>query len=275
MRILLLSDYPPLFQALQHEAARYSGLEIQRVDPSTEVLTLPDFQFLLLDPMGRQAEAGLDAAAPQQQDLWQQRLPLLTELCSLREAQLLLLSSDQVFAPQQQSVSELDTPLGDTPIARFLLELENLTAQLPQSLILRIPPLLSSQPDGGLQRLIDRCHQHLAPANLDYRGLQPLDDLARVLLGILLQADAGARAWGLYHYAGSEPVSQTELMHTLARYLKAEPYPADPSGTMRQGMNTQHLLETFGVHPRAWRTRLPDLLIQLHAIPPPNPASEP
>lgn len=274
MRILLLSDYPPLFQALQHEAARYSGLEILRVDPSTEVLTLPDFQFLLLDPMGRHAEAGLDSS-PQQQDLWRQRLPQLTELCSLREAQLLLLSSDQVFSPQQQAVGERDTPQGETATAQFLLELETLAAQLPQSLILRIPPLLSSRPDGGLQQLIHRCHQHAAPDNLDYRGLQPLDDLARVLLGILLQADAGARAWGLYHYAGSEPVSQTELMHTLARYLKVEPYPADSSGTARQGMNTQHLLETFGVHPRAWRARLPDLLAQLNALPPPDPKPEP
>jgi dTDP-4-dehydrorhamnose reductase len=56
-------------------------------------------------------------------------------------------------------------------------------------------------------------------------------------------------------------------MHTLARQLGTPPYPADHSGTNRHGMNTQHLLETFGVHPRAWRASLPALLEELNELP--------
>lgn len=263
MRILLISDYPALFAALEQEATRYSGLEIRQAKPDTEALTFPDFHFLILAPLGQCSEVGM-AADQSQLDFWLEKIDALTELCSLREAQLLLLSSDQVFAADQQGVSELDTPENQSSTAHKLLELESRVASYDRSILLRIPPLLSATPGGGLDQLVQRCRQHKAPENVDYRGLQPLDDLARVLLGILLQIDAGAHAWGLYHYAGSEPVSQTELLHTLARYLKIEPYPADPSGTTRQGMNTQHLLETFGVHPRAWRARLPELLEQLN-----------
>lgn len=262
MRILLLSDYKALFEALQQEAQRYSGLDIFQVSPDTELLTLPDFQFLLLAPLGESGEIGLQPDL-QRLAFWSSRLPALTELCELRQAHLLLLSSDMVFAPEQQAVSELDVAACGSDAAQQLLNIENQVAALANSIILRTPPHLSNSPDGGLHQMVNRCRRHEAPDNIDYRGLQPLDDIARVLLGILLQIDSGAQAAGLYHYAGSEPVSQTELMHTLARYLKVEPYPADPSGTTRQGMNTMHLLETFGVHPRAWRARLPELLEQL------------
>ncbi|SFX40895.1 sugar nucleotide-binding protein [Marinospirillum alkaliphilum] len=262
MRILLLSDYKALYEALQQEALRYSGLEILQVSPDTELLTLPDFQFLLLAPLGESGEVGLQPDL-QRLAFWDQRLAALTELCELRQAHLLLLSSDLVFTPDQQAVSELDPANGTSDAAKKLLSIESQAASLNNAIILRTPPSLSNSQSGGLSCMVERCHKHKTPENVDYRGLQPLDDIARVMLGILLQIDAGAQAWGLYHYAGSEPVSQMELMHTLARYLKVTPYPADPSGTTRQGMNTSHLLETFGVHPRAWRARLPELLEQL------------
>ena len=269
MRILFLSDYAALYQALQQEAERYPCLELLHADAQTQPLALPDFDFLVVTPLGMHAEAGLNPRA-EQLDLWTERLPQLVDLCTSRQARLLLLSSDLVFSRDQQGVCELDTPHNTDPLALGLLHLETLAATDPSSLILRTPPLLSAAAEGGLAQLITRCHRHHAPDNLDYRGLQSVDDLARVLLGICLQVDAGAQASGVYHYAGSEPVSQTELLHTLARHLNTPAYPADPSGTNRQGMNTQHLLETFGVHPRAWRSSLPALLEKLDGQPKPH-----
>lgn len=259
MRLLFLSDYQALFQALEEEAQRYSGLDIQRTDSQTQPLALPDFDFLLLAPLGVGGEVG---CKPDVSNLnfWLDKLPQLIELCSSRNACLLVVSSDLVFMPDQQAVSEQDQPENTSELARQLLTLESLAATCKQSIILRTPPLLSKAPGSGLARLIGHCKEHKAPEDIDYRGLQDLQDLARVLLGMALQLDAGAVATGLYHYAGSEPVSQTELMHTLARYLGTPAYPADHSGTNRHGMNTQHLLETFGVHPRAWRASLPALL---------------
>ncbi|WP_114416728.1 sugar nucleotide-binding protein [Marinospirillum perlucidum] len=262
MRILFLSDYQPLYQALEEEAQRYSELEILSTDAQTQPLALPDFDFLLLAPLGHSGEVSLEPDYSQLK-FWQEKLPQLLELSASRQAQLLLISSDRVFSPEQQAVSEQDPTLAEDQLALRLLELEQAAGSYPQSIILRTPPLLSSSLQGGLAQLIERCKKHQAPDDIDYRGLQPLDDLARVLLGIALQLDSGAQAHGIYHYAGSEPVSQTELMHTLARYLNTPSYPGDLSGTTRQGMNTQHLLETFGVHPRAWRASLPDLLEKL------------
>lgn len=266
MRILFLSGYSALLEALEKEAQRYPDLDILSASAQTQPLVLPDFDFLIVIPLGASAEVGCTPCC-EQLLFWQERLLQLVELCSLRQARLILVSSDSVFAREQLGVSELDRPASTQPWALQQLALEAQAAQNKQNLLLRIPPLLSSDPEGGLARLVSRCRQHQAPDDLDYRGLQPVDDLARVLLGICLQLDAGAQASGIYHYAGTEPVSQTELMHTLARYLQTPAYPADPSGTNRQGINSQHLLETFGIHPRSWRSRLPVLLEELNALP--------
>lgn len=265
MRILFLSDYQALSQALQDGAEAYSNLAIQVSSATTQPLALPDFDYLLLAPLGLSGEAGLTPCL-EALAFWKAQLPQLVELCIARDACLLMVSSDSVFSSQQQAVSELDTPESSHPLAYDLLELESLVAGCKQHIILRTPPLLSASSEGGLAKLIQACIEHRAPEDIDYRGLQTLEDLSRVLLGIALQLDAGAQATGIYHYAGSEPVSQTELMHTLARLLETQPYPADHSGTNRQGMNTQHILETFGVHPRAWRASLPALVEKLNAV---------
>jgi len=264
MRILLYSDYPALLEALQNESCHYSDLDVIQAHPDTEALTLPDFQFMILAPLGSTTEAGATSCTASQLDFWQEKIAALVELCSLRQAQLLLISSDLVFSPEQLNVSELDSPSNTSLLAKSLLELEKKVAELPQSIILRTAPSLSSSISGGLAELVANCKTRKPAEAVTYRGLQPLDDLARILLGIMLQIDAGAKAWGLYHYAGNEPVTQSELYSTLARYLNIEPYTTDIPTTSQQNMSSQHLLETFGVHPRAWREKLPELLEQLN-----------
>ncbi|GLR64799.1 sugar nucleotide-binding protein [Marinospirillum insulare] len=263
MRILLYSDYPALLEALQNESRRYSGLEIIQAHPETEALTLPDFQFMLLAPLGTTAEAGAPSCTSNQLDLWQEKVSALVELCSLRQAQIILISSDLVFSPEQLNISELDSPSNTSLLAKSLLDIESKVAELPKSIILRTAPSLSASCTGGLAQLIARCKAYKPAETLAYRGLQPLDDLARVLLGIILQIDAGAKAWGLYHYAGNEAVTQDELCSTLAGYLNIEDYPK-ASSSSHKSMSSQHLLDTFGVHPRAWREKLPKLVEQLN-----------
>lgn len=264
MRILLYSDYPALLEALQDESRRYSGLDVIQAHPETEVLTLPDFQFMLLAPLSNTTEAGATSCTASQLDLWQEKITALVELCSLRQAQLILISSDLVFSPEQLNVSELDSPSSPSLLAKSLLELESKVAELPQSIILRTAPNLSSSINGGLAQLLTNCKTGMPAEAVTYRGLQPLDDLARILLSIILQIDAGAKAWGLYHYAGSEPVTQSELYSTLARYLNLEAQVTTTPAASKASMTSQHLLDTFGVHPRAWREKLPELLEQLN-----------
>ena len=279
MRILLYSDYPALFQALQEEAGRYSGIEILQACPNTELLTLPDFQFMILAPLVDTAEAGATLCSAATLNTWQDKIKALIELCNLREAQLLLISSDLVFMPDQHVSSELDSPSNTSDLAKALLKLEKKVAAHNQSIILRTTPSLSASPQGGLAKLVASCLANESPNTvidadkISYRGLQPLNDLARVLLGILLQVAAGAKAWGLYHYAGNEPVTQRELLNTLARYLnidacqniEASQSPDIKSPFVNQpSMSSQRLLNTFGVHPRAWREKLPELLEQLN-----------
>lgn len=271
MRILLYSDYPALFEALQEESKHYSGITLLQASPDTEILTLPDFQFLLLAPLAESTEVYTTPLFANQLDTWQEKIADLVELCHLRQSQLLLISSDLVFTPSQLIANELDAPENTTPLATSLLALEKITAQLPQSVILRLPPSLSAAPEGGLAQLIAHCKaKELATqaAQINYRGLQPLDDVARILLSMALQVEAGAEASGIYHYAGSEPVSQSELLATLTRLLKLEADSAitttnQISSSIRPSLSTQRLLDAFGIHPRAWREKLPKLLEQL------------
>ncbi len=268
MRILLYSDYPALLEALQEESKRYSGIELFQANPNTEILTLPDFQFLLLAPLAETTEVGATPCTTHQLDLWQQKISDLVELCHLREAQLTLISSDLVFSTTQTTINELDLPECTSPLAKSLLQIEKTVASLPQSIILRTPPSLSNAPKGGLAQLLARCKAKQTPENIHYRGLQPLDDLARILLSIILQLDAGAQASGLFHYAGSSAVNQNQLFAAIKRSLKLESnidnINSDEALNQQLTLSTQHLLETFGIHPRAWQEKLPALLEQLN-----------
>lgn len=265
MRILLYSDYPALFEALQEESKHYSGLEVIQSHPATELLTLPDFKFMLLAPLAASAEVGASPCSVSQLDVWHEKIEALTELCSLRQTQLILLSSDLVFSADQQIVNELDAPTNTSALAKSLLKLEKKVAELPHSIILRTPPSLSAAPNSGLATLLNHCKQNQPAESINYRGLQPLDDLARVLLGIILQIDAGAQAWGLYHYAGSEAISQQGLLDVLAAYLDASDTQQELKKPLLNQLSlpSQQLLENFGIHPRAWRKKLPELLEQL------------
>ena len=238
MRILLYSDYPALFNALQEESKRYTGIELLQVNPSTEILTLPDFNFLVLAPLAASHELGATPCNASQLDAWQEKTTALVDLCRLRQSQLTLLSSAGVFSHHQTSASELDTPDSVTPLAKSLLMLEKTVAQLPQAIILRTPPSLNAEI--GVRANLKT--QIVSDPN--FRGTQPLSDLARVLLGIWLQLDAGAKASGLFHYAGSGALSDAALLEPLS-------------------LTTQHIMNVFGIHPRAWREGLPALLESL------------
>lgn len=264
MRILLYSDYPALLEALQEESKHYSGIELFQANPDTEILTLPDFQFLLLAPLAETMEVGATPCTANQLNTWQQKVSDLVELCSLRQAQLILISSDLVFSTTQTNVNELDTPANTSLLAKSLLQLEKTVATMPQSIILRTTPNLSSTPKGGLAQILARCKAKQAPENIHYRGLQPLDDLARILLGIILQLDAGAQASGLFHYAGSGAINQSELFANIKCSLRLESDTNKEIHNQELTLSTQHLLETFGIHPRAWQEKLPALLEQLN-----------
>ena len=245
MRILLYSDYPALFNALQEESKRYTGIELLQVNPSTEILTLPDFNFLVLAPLAASHELGATPCNASQLDAWQEKTTALVDLCALRQSQLTLLSSAGVFSHHQTSASELDTPDSVTPLAKSLLMLEKTVAQLPQAIILRTPPSLNAEiVEIGVRANLKT--QIVSDPNFaaNFRGTQPLSDLARVLLGIWLQLDAGAKASGLFHYAGSGALSDAALLEPLS-------------------LTTQHIMNVFGIHPRAWREGLPALLESL------------
>ncbi|ODC04618.1 hypothetical protein BFW38_14875 [Terasakiispira papahanaumokuakeensis] len=267
MHIGVLSEYPALVSALSQAAASDNTVQVSRVGPGDD---WPEgLTHLMLAPLGPTQEVGM-TTDHHGLEWWQPQLPELVAEAKARQVALVLLSSDQVLAPDQWGVDEHIEPVGETPVAQGLRQVEDAVGQSEHALILRVPPILSAHPNGGLARLVSACLSQPAPEapvqGAHYRGLQSLDDVARVLLGMLQQLDCGAEAWGIYHYAGTEPVSHQEFMHTLAQQLDIKGYPGDPTDSGLMGLNCQHIMGTFGVHQRTWRAILPELLIQLGAL---------
>lgn len=260
MRLLLLSDYTALCQAFRDEGKRYACLDLQQLSPQTHPLALPDFDFVLVSPLEQDGEI---ACQVDQQRLafWQQQLPAIIHLCRLRNSALLLLSSDQVFTHQPQPVSEQDSPDALSSMAQALIDMEIMAASLPRSVILRTTPLLSATPAGGLDQLSRLLReQQPLPENRPYRGLTPLDDLARVLLSLALQLDANANRWGLFHYSGINPLWLHQLLARIAEYRGYPLLAAPEEQPLPAGLPVRHLMESFGIHPRPWAERLPALL---------------
>lgn len=266
MRIVVYADYPELFTSLQQEAERYSELDLTQVSSQVAVANLPEFDFLLLAPLGRFNDVGAPCIPSAQLDLWQKKMPALGDLCLSKPALVFLLSSDRVFASSQQAVSELDMPSNSEDVALQLLDLEKQVAALHESIILRTPPSLNAAAGGGLGLLL-QASQAGQEFTQEYRGLQTLDDLARVILGVMLQVDAGAQARGVYHYAGLGPISQADLAAKINPDLAALAVktPSAVAAKQLSGFSSQHLLNTFGVHPRSWQEKLPNLLEELYA----------
>lgn len=253
MHILVYTNHPTFVHELQTDAQRYTGLKFTQADITTTNLNFTGYNFIILAPVLWHLEAGLDNTKLKL-EAWLSNIHQLIETCQHEQIPVLLLSSDLVFASQQTVIEEVDTPNNSLPLAQELIQLEKAVALFHKSLILRIPPCLSSAPKGGLAQLL----ASQSTQAIFYRGLQTLDDLARVLLGIILQIDAGAQAWGLYHYAGLGACDQATLLSLVQGSVLTKP------SFSPINMPCEHLLANFGVHPRSWQQKIPQLLEQLH-----------
>lgn len=176
------------------------------------------------------------------------------------------------------------------PMAAALQKLVDLEHSVRQQwhrhLIMRISALFGSEGDGML--VPDQLMRWLAGDAVmadDHLFLAPLpvDALARALVGMVLQLDNGADAWGTYHLSGREPVSQFEfaaavlaslqqsVMPEAIRTLSASPLVVDGDGrTVRRILGCQKILMTFGIHQTEWRESLAHHVrcwLALHNIP--------
>lgn len=150
-------------------------------------------------------------------------LPLaFAEHARTKNMAMLQLSSAYIFDGRKQS-AYISTNPGQpfSQLGCWQWECEQaIRALLPRHLILRSGWML--------ERFVRLLLQHCGdpePVALSsrYRGQPvPLNDLARVITGVLQQVDCGAEVWGTYQYAAAEEISLYEMGLAIASHLEPE-----------------------------------------------------
>lgn len=201
----------------------------------------------------------------------------LAKQCGQRAIILFQPSSYRVFGGTRiTAYTENDEPLPISELGQALWQIEQIVAeQCAKHILVRFGWLLDYSVDGKVGRLLKRAEAtkeiYLAD---DRRGNPtPVDDAARVILGILQQIDCNVCLWGTYHYGGMEATSslawgQVALMearhydNNITENILAKPHTDFPDATIEPQYSVlacKKILYTFGIKQRAWRAVIPEL----------------
>jgi dTDP-4-dehydrorhamnose reductase len=157
----------------------------------------------------------------------------LARLANHLGARLIHLSTEQVFDGQEAPYAPTDTPL---PLhlygqQKLLAEREVLAAARKSSVVLRLPLLTGNSPGGHRAPhealLHDLAEGKLSPQWTDVvRQPASTANVARLIGELILRPNLN----GLFHWAGTEPVTRAELsQRTWARFSDQPfPWPTEP-----------------------------------------------
>lgn len=202
-------------------------------------------------------------------------LTLLADACKAADIPLLHLSSVLVFdgdksAPYQEGDAE--APFDAFGEAMLQLE-EAVVAAGGRFVILRTSSIFSNTGDNLLTQIIRLAEQRKTLVfDPSLNGCPTCaNDVARVIIAILLQLRCGADSWGIYHYTSSDVTSGyqfAEAVLAIASQFDRELHLEHVQLEERAVENPEHLqidpvvvachklLNTFGIKQRPWRSQL-------------------
>lgn len=208
--------------------------------------------------------------------------------CQRLDMMLVWCVGHQLFEQDHEHLlNEDEQPQPMAAALQKLAELEHsIRQQWHRHVIMRTSELFGNNGEGMLvpDQLAHWLNSDVVVAD-DHLFLAPLpvDALARAVVGMVLQLDNGADAWGTYHLSGREPVSQFEFASAVfaslqqsaapdaLQALSASPLCVDGYGrTVRRILGCQKILMTFGIHQTEWREALTHHVrcwLTLHNIP--------
>jgi dTDP-4-dehydrorhamnose reductase len=257
--------------SLRHEAIEtswLSGLEWWAAEWKAALAEfVPDFVINLAPPA-----RGLDAATIKR---YRKVLVQLAEACSVADIPLLHLSSVLVFdgdksAPYQEGDAEAPYDA----VGESCLQLEEaVAANARRFVILRTASVFSSSGDNLLTQIIRLAEQRKTLVfDPSLAGCPTCaDDVARVIIAIVLQLHCGADSWGIYHYTSSDVTSGYQFAEAVLavasqfdRELHLEHVRLEERAVERPEhlqidpivVACQKLLNTFGIKQRPWRSQL-------------------
>lgn len=197
----------------------------------------------------------------------------LADCCARQRAALIHISTYRVFDGEKKDpYTEKDTPnpAGVLATSRWQAE-QQIHQRCQRHLILRFSWVISEHRNNLLRYLLNQITQKKEVTVVsDQLGCPtPAEDAARVIVALLQQISCGADAWGTYHYAGAEPVSENSFAEMVIaeasqhrplsiRKLKMDKV-SDREGIQppaNASLSCSKILNTFGVHNRPWRNTL-------------------
>lgn len=202
----------------------------------------------------------------------------LAQVCDHLHVPLVQLSSAAVFSGTKKlAYSEQDSPDPAGVYGRTQLAGEQaISATAPRHVILRAGWLFGAGCDELLRQWLTtvRDEDGVLQARRCRFNPTPVDDLARVLLAVMLQVDCDARVWGTYHYGAVESRSESEFIREFIRvaahhdesiyalldHLSVTARTPEPPLAANTTLTGKKIFDTFGIKQRSWHGALQNLV---------------
>ena len=193
---------------------------------------------------------------------------------------LIFMSTGAVFDAIKRPVNEEETCQASSDYGKFYAGLESLIVRkLRKHIILRTTWWFSAVGDNFLSEVINHASANeLISVNSAAKGCPTAEqDIARVVIAILLQMDVGAENWGIYHYVSADTALGFQFMEAIVAqasqfdshinpkqlHFEHNEHPQSAFYFEPVVLQCQKLLNNFGIHQRAWRSYLP-ATVKLH-----------
>lgn len=277
MKLLILDAGHCLSLALAREASRRTDTELlieQGIIITASHLEVIAPDAVIIPPLAHPLRMA-PAAVMEHADAVEACL----DACLVQNVALVWCVSDQLYE------EGLDVPIDehvvpaprDECLRRLVQTGDRIRAEFKRHLLVRLGPLFALEGSHAwLNEIIDNLVVGEAVRAAEDVIFCPTsaDAVAMALIGMLQQQASGAKAWGAYHLAGTEPVSAftfTSMVRTqLLTHLEGrgeqitlgevQPLKHHHDAKLRRVLNCRRVLDVFGVHQKPWRIEVGRML---------------
>ncbi|MEA2119517.1 sugar nucleotide-binding protein [Halovibrio sp. HP20-50] len=277
MKLLILDAGHCLSLALAREASRRTDTELvieqgSLISPARLESIAPD--AVIIPPLAHPL-----SMAPADVTAHADAVDGCLKACQGQNVALVWCVSDQLY--EEGLEVPIDEPVVPTPrddsLRRLVQTGDRIRAGFQRHLIVRLGPLFALEGSHAwLNEIIDSLVVGKAVRAAEDVIFCPTsaDAVAMALIGMLQQQGCGANAWGAYHLAGTEPVSDftfTSMIRTqLLTHLEGrgeqvslgevQPLTHHHDAKLRRVLNCRRVLDVFGVHQKPWRLEVGRML---------------
>lgn len=211
-------------------------------------------------------------------DLDLQRVIWASRFCQRQGSCYLYLSSSHVFSGQlDRQYTEDDYPDSETTLGCLLADAEDFVRdRCERHIILRMGPVFGAAGTNALTYALERLLQGEIISLDNKRRICPVanEDVARVISGVLDQLGTGMEAWGIYHYASSDPASWYEfaevVLASASEFTEFSPdlmqlQRSERPEELNRILSAKKILNTFAIKQMPWRKFISPLISEVYA----------